>query len=106
MRQLSRRSVLAIPAGLWLASPAVSAPPGVGERLAAAALKQIGVTRSFDPNYHKIGYPGGDVPRSTGVCADVAVRSVRDALGLDLQKLVHEDMVHAFASYPSKRPGA
>ena len=48
-------------------------------------------------------YPGGDVPRSTGVCADVVIRAARDGLGLDLQKLVHEDMVKNFDAYPARK---
>ena len=36
-------------------------------------------------------YPGGDVPRTIGVCTDVIIRSVRNA-GLDLQKELHEDI--------------
>jgi hypothetical protein len=47
-----------------------------------------------------LAYPGGDVPLETGVCSDVAVRALRQALGLDLQKLVHEDMKLHFAQYP------
>ena len=39
------------------------------------------------------------MPRSTGVCADVVIRAARDGLGLDLQKLVHEDMVKDFRAY-------
>ena len=50
-----------------------------------------------------MSYPGGDVPRSTGVCADVVIRAARDGLGLDLQKLVHEDMVKAFGAYPARK---
>ncbi len=50
----------------------------------------------YDPAYVAIGYPGGDVPRDTGVCADVIVRAFR-AAGLDLQSLIHDD---ARASYP------
>jgi uncharacterized protein YijF (DUF1287 family) len=73
-----------------------------GRRLAAAARAQVGVTRSYDPAYRRLAYPGGDPPRTTGVCADVPVRAARDALGLDLQKLVHEDMVRAFEAYPSR----
>jgi len=49
-----------------------------------------------------MAYPFGDVPRSTGVCADVIVRAARDAWGLDLQKLIHEDMVRAFGAYPHR----
>jgi uncharacterized protein YijF (DUF1287 family) len=81
-----------------------------GEKLAAAARAQLGVTTSYDPTWTKLSYPGGDVPRSTGVCADVVIRAARDGLGLDLQKLVHEDMVKDFDAYPareawgSKRP--
>ena len=101
MVKLDRRCVLAaLPAAL--AGPAF-ATPTAGERLAAAARAQIGVTRGYDPAYRRIAYPGGDVPRTTGICCDVIVRAARDALGLDLQKLVHEDMLSAYAAYPSKR---
>jgi uncharacterized protein YijF (DUF1287 family) len=61
------------------------------------------MTTLYDPTYRRIAYPGGDVPRFTGVCADVPVRAGRDALGLDLQRLVHEDMQRAFDAYPSRR---
>lgn len=71
-----------------------------GIRLAKAAASQLGVTTGYDPGYARIPYPGGDVPRNTGVCADVVIRAGRDALALDLQKLVHEDMLRNFAVYP------
>jgi uncharacterized protein YijF (DUF1287 family) len=74
-----------------------------GQRLADAARAQVGVTTGYDPKWTHIDYPGGDVPRSTGVCADVIIRAARDALGLDLQKLVHEDMVRHFDAYPARR---
>ncbi len=41
----------------------------------------------------------GDVPDSIGVCTDVVIRTYR-AIGVDLQRLVHEDMVADFESYP------
>lgn len=66
----------------------------------AAARSQIGVTVGYDPAYRKIGYPGGDVPRSSGVCTDVIIRALRDARKIDLQKLVHEDMKTSFSKYP------
>lgn len=79
-----------------------------GTRLVTAARAQIGVTTGYDGGYARLAYPNGDVSRSTGVCADVIVRAGRDALGLDLQKLVHEDMVKSFEAYPRiasmKRP--
>lgn len=77
--------------------------PAEGRRLAAAARAQIGVTLGYDPRWSEIAYPNGDVPRSTGVCADVVVRAARDALGLDLQRLVHEDMLAHFEAYPARR---
>jgi len=73
-----------------------------GADLVAAARRQIGVTTGYDHLYHKIGYPWGDLPRSTGVCADVIVRAARDAWRLDLQQLVHEDMGRDFAAYPQR----
>src|SRR5271166_3873534 len=79
------------------------ADPTPGERLAAAARVQVGITTSYDPGWRSIPYPGGDVPRSTGVCADVVIRAARDGLGLDLQKLVHEDMVKDFEAYPARK---
>jgi uncharacterized protein len=77
-----------------------SGPQPASALLAEAARKQLGVTTSYDPSYTRIPYPNGDVPRNTGVCADVIVRAARDALSLDLQKLVHEDMTRDFAAYP------
>jgi uncharacterized protein YijF (DUF1287 family) len=74
-----------------------------GRRLAAAALAQVNVTHTYDPSWTPLRYPGGDVDRSKGVCADVVIRAGRDGLGLDLQKLVHEDMVTHFDSYPARR---
>lgn len=57
---------------------------------------------TYDGAYHKLEYPGGDVSANIGVCTDVLIRSYRQ-LGIDLQKLVHEDMQNNFRVYPSKR---
>ena len=40
------------------------------------------------------------MPRDRGVCTDVLIRALRDAVGADLQKLVHEDMKADFRAYP------
>jgi hypothetical protein len=80
-------------------SPTLAAEPWA-LKLVAAAEAQIGVTLGYDPAYRPIAYPGGDVPRATGVCTDVVVRAYRDGLGIDLQALVHRDMKRAFSSYP------
>lgn len=49
--------------------------------------------------YVTIKYPGGDVPRTEGVCTDTVVRAIRNA-GIDLQKEVHEDILAAPKAYP------
>jgi hypothetical protein len=69
------------------------------EKIIAAGIEQVGVTISYDPAYAAIGYPNGDVPKETGVCADVIVRAFRGAT-IDLQKELHEDMKNNFSEYP------
>jgi uncharacterized protein YijF (DUF1287 family) len=71
-------------------------------RLVAAALERTHHSVRYVPAYVRIPYPGGDVPSDTGVCTDEVIRSYR-AVGVDLQKEVHEDMVQNFAVYPNKR---
>mgnify|MGYP001251935596 FL=1 len=70
------------------------------ERLVEAALFRTTQEVRYDPAYVSMAYPGGDVPADTGVCTDVVIRTYR-ALGIDLQKLVHEDMRSSFSSYPA-----
>jgi uncharacterized protein YijF (DUF1287 family) len=55
----------------------------------------------YDPTYFRIDYPNGDVPADRGVCTDVVIRAYRK-MGIDLQRLVHEDMRANFARYPKK----
>src|SRR4051812_14893885 len=74
--------------------------PTTGTTITSAARAQIGKTVKYDPAYQTLSYPNGDVPIETGVCADVIVRALRQSLGLDLQKLVHEDMKREFSQYP------
>ncbi len=65
----------------------------------------IGATKTalnadaYTEGYVSMSYPGGDVPRTEGVCTDVVVRSLRNA-GLDLQKALHEDIARAPRAYP------
>lgn len=54
----------------------------------------------YDPSYFSIDYPNGDVPENKGVCTDVIIRAY-GKMGIDLQKLVHEDMKSNFREYPS-----
>ena len=71
-------------------------------KLVEAAIERTNHQITYDGAYHSIAYPGGDVPKNIGVCTDVVIRSYR-TLGIDLQRLVHEDMKNNFALYPSKR---
>jgi uncharacterized protein YijF (DUF1287 family) len=84
-----------------LCLPGSSLAASNARQLVAAARAQIGVTKSYDPAYVALKYPGGDVPMETGVCSDVVVRAFRK-LNLDLQQLVHEDMKAGFPQYPQK----
>jgi uncharacterized protein len=70
-------------------------------RLVSAATERANHRVRYDPAYVRIPYPGGDVPSDTGVCTDEVIRSYR-AVGVDLQKEVHEDMVQNFSAYPRK----
>jgi hypothetical protein len=79
MLAISRRTTL----GMILAAPTlgVAATMRDGLSLAEAARDQIGVTKAYDANYRAISYPGGDVLRTTGVCADVLVARRARRLG-------------------------
>jgi uncharacterized protein len=57
---------------------------------------------TYDGGYRRIDYPNGDVPANIGVCTDVIIRAYR-AIDIDLQKLIHEDMVSHKASYDKRR---
>lgn len=54
----------------------------------------------YDATYYKIPYPNGDVP-SGGACTDVVIRVLREN-NMDLQQLIHEDMMSHFDEYPKK----
>jgi uncharacterized protein len=88
-----------------LASPQSTEPASRQEfskRLVAAAIERTHHRVQYVSAYVRIPYPGGDVPVNTGVCTDEIIRSYR-AVGVDLQKEVHEDMLQNFSAYPNKR---
>jgi uncharacterized protein YijF (DUF1287 family) len=72
------------------------------DKLSAAALERTHHVVRYDPRYVRIPYPGGDVPADTGVCSDEVIRAYR-ALGIDLQKELHEDLNANFSAYPNQR---
>lgn len=72
----------------------------LAEHLSNAAIARTYQRVRYDGRYIPISYPMGDVPASIGVCTDTVIRSYR-RLGIDLQRLVHEDMSRAFHAYPN-----
>lgn len=106
--RLDRRDLLSGGLAFWLTacrqSPAGALPRAASAKaraLIAAARAQIGVTLAYDSGYSPIAYPGGDILRTRGVCTDVVIRAYR-SFGVDLQKLVHEDMKKNFPLYPKQ----
>lgn len=79
-----------------------ASPQLVRDKIVAASLSGTKTDVTYDSTYLSIKYPGGDVPADRGVCTDVVIRAYRD-FGIDLQKLVHEDMERNFSLYPSKK---
>lgn len=82
----------------------LAARAGEAEMLSVskAAIQRSHENIIYDGSYYSIGYPNGDVPSDRGVCTDLVIRSYR-ALGIDLQKEVHEDIKQHFDLYPAKR---
>lgn len=87
--------------GLTLGTPLHSQEPAddFTTRWVDAAMERLEHQVTYDGSYHSIDYPNGDVPSHIGVCTDVVVRAYR-TLGIDLQRLVHEDMKANFSAYP------
>ena len=76
-------------------------PSAFIQRVVAAAIERAQHIVRYDPAYVRIPYPNGDVPADTGVCTDEIIRIYR-AVGIDLQKEVHEDMEANFSIYPNQ----
>jgi uncharacterized protein YijF (DUF1287 family) len=71
------------------------------DKLVAAAIERTNHSVKYVSAYVHLDYPGGDVPADTGVCSDEIIRAYR-AVGVDLQKEVHEDMLKNWSEYPPK----
>src|SRR5215467_3363342 len=109
-RSLIKNRWPALPAVAILAALALHAQPQASvtemrqaflRKFAEAAIARTHYTVRYDPAYVRLAYPGGDVPAGTGVCTDEVIRAYR-AVGIDLQKEVHEDMLINFSAYPTK----
>ena len=91
---------LLLVAGMLAAQPAQSRQDFL-RKFSTAALERTQHVVRYDGAYVRIPYPGGDVPAGTGACTDEVIRAYR-ALGIDLQKEVHEDMAANFSIYPTR----
>ena len=95
LRRLWGLFALALLTWIWAAGSHALTADAVVE----AALERTEHTVIYNGAYRQIAYPMGDVPARYGVCTDVVIRAYR-AAGIDLQKLVHEDMKAHFSVYP------
>ena len=101
--------IVCLVASLTLPSAPAQNPPAISQshqqflqKLVDAAIERTQHTVRYDSAYVRIPYPNGDVSSDTGVCTDEIIRAYR-AVGIDLQKEVHEDMLHSFSAYPNQR---
>ncbi len=95
---MRRRAFLTGLPTLIFAGPAIAIPDKRGVFL-RSAHEQTRHAVSYDSGYTRIAYPMGDVAANKGVCTDVVIRAYRP-IGIDLQQLVHEDMMAHFSLYP------
>ncbi len=76
---------------------------GVTRAILEGARECVARAPRYDGRYVRLAYPGGDPGWEIGVCTDVVIRSFRRA-GIDLQRLVHQDILRAPAAYGIHRP--
>ena len=93
---LTTASAIAAPRQDWL-----NQNLSLSQRIGAAAEERATHFVIYDGSGMPLKYPGGDVPANKGVCTDEVIRTFR-LIGVDLQQLVHEDMLRDFRAYPQK----
>jgi uncharacterized protein YijF (DUF1287 family) len=97
--RISSISSLTLAAALLLGRPAAADPPDPGPIVARARL-EVERKVTYDPAWVQIAYPNGDPAPDKGVCTDVVVRAYR-AVGIDLQRRIHEDILSTPKAYPT-----
>lgn len=73
-------------------------PPRPAERIVQRARLEVERKVTYDPQWIRLDYPNGDPGPERGVCTDVVIRSYR-AVGIDFQKLVHQDILARPSAY-------
>ncbi|MCA9523381.1 MAG: DUF1287 domain-containing protein [Myxococcales bacterium] len=74
----------------------------IQKRLIAVARAQLEAKVRHTERYYRLNYPGGDVPADVGLNVDLVIRMLR-AVGVDLQKRIHEDILRDPDAYPLYR---
>jgi uncharacterized protein len=87
----------------WAAILHVNPVPNlpIEAELAVTARARLEVERvvRYDASYRLLpSYPNGDIPSDRGACTDLVIRAFR-AVNVDLQVLVHEDILAAPEAY-------
>ncbi len=83
----------------WRPAPIIPPRERVADPVLRGAVAQLDHPASYDASYVSLPYPGGDVPPEQGSCTDVVIRAMRND-GIDLQKLIHEDITAHPKRYP------
>ena len=83
----------------WVVAGTVQEDTGASP-IVALAHGQIGKTIAYDASYVGLEHPGAGVPIEQGTCTSRVVGSLRNALDMDLQKLVYEEMKVTFPKSP------
>ena len=74
-------------------------PTDAEASIVARARLEVERGVTYDASYRVLpSYPNGDVPADRGACTDLVVRAYR-TVDVDLQRLVHEDVVAAPQQY-------
>ena len=89
---------LALALALTPAPDLAPAPPS--SPIVARARVEVARGVTYDSAWFPLAYPNGDPAPDKGVCTDVVIRALRTT-GVDLQQLVHEDIVRRPAAYPT-----
>jgi uncharacterized protein YijF (DUF1287 family) len=79
-------------------APESPAPLPPSPPIVARARLEVDRGVTYDSSWFQLGYPNGDPAPDKGVCTDVVIRALRTT-GVDLQKLVHEDILRRPAAY-------
>jgi uncharacterized protein YijF (DUF1287 family) len=80
-------------------NPPRTLPAEATRAIVERAREEVTAGVRYDASYRQLStYPKGDVPADRGACTDVVIRALR-AIGIDLQVLVHEDVVANPSSY-------